>query len=444
MARLHGVGALGVRAVLLIVFLVVAASLLQRRWLFHLKATPTSFQEPIAVESGTKGRLSSLQRNESSSNRTTTQAVDLNHYSAHNMTEQVSKSQQLGRLPKPLNVPKQIARNQSVAEQLSRVFPVWNRSTTPYSWCHTQEETNSGILFVKLNKCASSTGMGVSLRIADTLGRRLLGNNNNSHCVIRYRHGWAGTGDRQYLSRKADRSVLWSMLRHPAPRVLSDYFFYQASRRSKNVTEESILKYIRDDRFKKHYVDYLRLKQFMTREEEIGHLVQNYDFLAVSERMGESLVVLSMILKVPLADVIVLPSKQAGGYDDGRSRRGCVKLKQKWTTSKIDEYLEGGFLKDNFDYLLYQAANTSLDRTIDALGRNEVAAGVKLYRELLQKNDRVCRQQAIFPCPISAPNHTYLSQQDCYFSDAGCGHKCTDGALRTESKDEWNRFQPQQ
>ena len=363
------------------------------------------------------------------------------HY--YSTAEQVSKSQQqLDPLPKPLNVPKQVDRNQSsVAEQLSRAFPVWNRSTTAYNWCHNNstkdEKANSGILFVKLPKCASSTGMGVTLRIADTLGRRLNDSNNSSDsCYSRYHHGLAGTGDRKYLFRKEDRSVLWSILRHPAARVMSDYFFYQVSRQGKEATEELILKHISHDRFKTFCTDYLRLKRFKTSELEIGHLLQNYDFLAVSERMGESLVVLSMILKVPLADVIVLPSKQPGGYDGGGSKFGCVKLKKKWTTPKIDEYLKGDFLKDNFDYLLYQAANASLDRTIDALGRSKVAAGVKLYDELLQKNDLMCRPKAIFPCPISSPDHSHLSKEDCYFSDGGCGHKCTDEALRTESKDE--------
>jgi hypothetical protein len=331
--------------------------------------------------------------------------------------------------------------NQPVlVEQLSRVFPVWNRSTTAYSWCHPFEKKNSGILFVKIPKCASTTGTGVALRIADTLGRRLLG--NNSHCFARSHHGSAEKTEQKYLSRKADRSVLWSILRHPARRALSHYFFFVASRQSTDVTEAMIQEFMRKDRWQEYQTAYLRLKQFNTREQEIEHLIKNYDFLAISERMGESLVVLSMLLKVPLADVIVMPSKEAGGYDDGASKKGCVKIKQKWTTPKIDEYLEGDFLKGNFDYLLYQATNASLDRTIDALGRNEVEAGVKLYYELLKKNDLVCREQATFPCPISVPNQTYLSKQDCYYHDAGCGHKCTDEALRTESKDEWNRFQP--
>jgi hypothetical protein len=327
----------------------------------------------------------------------------------------------------------------ALVEQLSRVFPVWNRSTTAYNWCHKKKESNSGLLFVKIPKCASTTGTGVTMRIADTLGRRLLGNNTN--CFARYNHGFAWNADRKYLFRKAKRSVLWSILRHPAQRTLSHYFFFQASRRSTDVTEAMILDYIQNEVGVKTYqTAYLRLKKCNTREQEIEHMIQNYDFFAISERMAESLVVLSMILKVPLADIIVMSSKEAGGWDDGASSNGCVKIKKKWTTPKIDEYLEGDFLKGNFDYLLYQAANASLDRTIDALGRNQVEAGVKLYHELLQKNDLVCQEQATFPCPILAPNQTYLSKQDCYFHDAGCGHKCTDEALRTESKDEWNRL----
>ena len=325
--------------------------------------------------------------------------------------------------------------NVSLVERMARTFPVWNRSTTPYTWCHEQEDSNSGLLFVKLNKCASSTGMGVSLRIADTLGHRLLG--NNTYCFARYLHGTASTDDRQYLFRKPHRSFLWSIVRHPASRVLSEYFFEEASRRGMNATEDSILKYIQHGRFKSHYVTYLRLKEFKTRQEEVDHLIQNYDFLAISERMEESLVVLSLILKVPLADVVVLSSKEAGGYDDGRSRFGCVKLKKKWTTPKIDEYLSDAFLQENFDYILYQAANVSLDRTIDELGREKVLAGIDSYRKLAAKNERECRQHAIFPCPKT--NRT--SQKDCYFSsDAGCGHKCTDNALKAESQGEWTKL----
>jgi len=339
-------------------------------------------------------------------------------------------------------------------QQWARAFPIWNRSAIPYHWCHKeyirQTKSVSGILFVKVNKCASSTGMGVTLRIADMLGHRVINTlKNEPGCFARYRHGFAGTDDRQYGSRDAKTSVLWTMVRHPAPRVLSAYFFYQVSRRNHNATEASLLKYVQDKQFQTHYVNYLRLQNFKTREQEIAHLMGNYDFIAVSERMDESLVVLSMLLKIPVADVVVLPSKLSGGYDDGRSKKGCVKLQKKWSTPKIDKYLYGDFLENNWDYRLYQAVNISLDRTIDALGRDKVEKGVANYRQLLEQNEIECRTKAVFPCPIpeglkKAYFHTFLSEQSCYYEDAGCGYKCTDKVLQNASNEEWKRLQKQQ
>lgn len=117
-------------------------------------------------------------------------------------------------------------------------------------------------------------------------------------------------------------------------------------------------------------------------------------------------------------------------------------MQKKWSTPAVDEYLYGDFLKNNSDYLLYQTVNASLDKTIDALGADRVAAGVKQYHQLSKTNDAACRSHAIFPCPVlpgeTVRNRTLHSQQDCYFSDAGCGHKCTDKALAIEADKEWN------
>lgn len=330
-----------------------------------------------------------------------------------------------------------------LVKKLSRVFSIWNHAKA-YSWCTETVEPNAGLLFVKVPKCASSNGMGVTLRIADTLGRRKFprpGSNTTKACPARYRHGYAAANDNQYDKRLSKKSALWSMLRHPASRLESAYFFYQVSRRNQEATEEGMLNYMNQTTFKSFLIKYLRLKKYGSREEEIHHLIHNYDFLGISERMEESMVVLAMLLRVPLTDVVVLNSKTSGGYDDGRTHKGCVKLKPKFTTPRVDEFLRGDFLRDNADYLLYQAANISLDRTIEKLGRDKVTAGVLRYRRLTEDNEMACRQKAIYPCPITLQNHAMQSKKDCYFSDAGCGHKCTDEALRKESDGEWARFQ---
>lgn len=326
--------------------------------------------------------------------------------------------------------------NYTVPHNLSmaaRAFPVWNRSAVPYNWCHKEEGPRSGILFVKVNKCASSTGSGATMRLADTLGRRL---QTGASCFSREQHGWASAELQQYISRDADRSVLWTIIRHPATRVMSGFFFFEVSRNGVNATEQKILDFVGKRKYKTYMLDYVRLKKSTNREEEIQHVIHSYDFIAVVERMAESLVVMSMILKVPLADLIVLSAK-ADDYDDGMSAKGCVKLTRAWRTPKVDEYLAGEFLQDNYDMILYQAVNLSLDLTIDALGRDLVMSRVSEYYELVEKNKRECAHHAIFPCPLTLPNHTRLSRQDCYHADSGCGHRCTDKALRTESDDEW-------
>ena len=45
---------------------------------------------------------------------------------------------------------------------------------------------------------------------------------------------------------------------------------------------------------------------------------------------------------------------------------GCMKVTKKWTTPKIDEYIAGDYrIANKDDYLLYNAAQRSLGKTID-------------------------------------------------------------------------------
>ena len=90
-------------------------------------------------------------------------------------------------------------------------------------------------------------------------------------CTSRYRHGIASDVNQTYISRDADRSILWTMMiRHPAPRVMSEFFFFRVSREKWNATEDSILQNIgQPNRFKSYTVDYLKLKEIDTKEEEI-------------------------------------------------------------------------------------------------------------------------------------------------------------------------------
>ena len=110
------------------------------------------------------------------------------------------------------------------------------------SWKSSRQmrPTDKGILYVKVPKCASSTGAGVTLRIAQTLSQQYnqrLANDTTTTtddaapiplCRSRIQHIRAyklelGKRDRQ-------RSILWTMIRLPHKRLVSQFFHFFISR----------------------------------------------------------------------------------------------------------------------------------------------------------------------------------------------------------------------
>ena len=123
------------------------------------------------------------------------------------------------------------------AEQKSRAYPVWiekrraiDSNTRPYGWCVPEDiatktdESPKGLLFVKVHKCSSSTGAGVTLRIQDGLSKRLhhhpnqTQTDNNVTCFAHYDHATARK--LRFQERDLKQSFLWSFVREPAQRTL--------------------------------------------------------------------------------------------------------------------------------------------------------------------------------------------------------------------------------
>eukprot|EP00984_Skeletonema_dohrnii_P026169 scaffold15472_cov138-Skeletonema_dohrnii-CCMP3373.AAC.2 len=341
-------------------------------------------------------------------------------------------------------------------EQKSRAFPIWidsrravDSNSRPYGWCVSEDlasndESPKGLLFVKSKKSGSSTGAGVTLRIRDGLSRRLTHLNETApdNCFAHYNHATAR--ELGFEKRDPSQSFLWSIVREPAQRTLSNYFYFSISRQNHTATEDGIMSVLKSSKGQNYQSKYLDLPSQNNEQSSSSteRIINGYDFVAVSDRMEESLVVLAMLAQIPLTDVVVFSSKIAGGYDGGNGR-SCVKLKNKWTTPKIDEYIHGDYQKANKDdYLLYSAAQRSLDKTIDALGRHRVEENVKLLRSLQQQNEEQCASKVTMPCPEPKDEqekreHIRLVKESCYFSDIGCGHACTDEVLADYGEKEW-------
>jgi hypothetical protein len=329
---------------------------------------------------------------------------------------------------------------------IARPFPPWKFEK--YSWCLLKPAGNLGLIFVKNPKAASSTGAGINMRIAHNAAvakkkiaaaaaAAAAGNITTTHttdtdsCAQFSKHGgWF---------RKKKHTLLWTNVRDPAKRSLSQFFHFQVSRRGQEPTTRNMLPHLRAQKgFQVAYMTTgkhnknkntnsttLQFIQIIKKE-----IVNAFDFIALVERMDESLVVMKLLFDLDDKDMIVLSAKSSGGYDDGKFERKCFFIQKAFTTPEVDEYLTTGFKVDNADYLLYAAANRSLDLTIDALGRKRVEEHVRKHRVLQKLAEDKCLTQAVFPCSANGARQTHLSALDCYGEDHGCGYRCVDRIIQ--------------
>eukprot|EP00546_Thalassionema_frauenfeldii_P019216 CAMPEP_0178900482 /NCGR_PEP_ID=MMETSP0786-20121207/3498_1 /TAXON_ID=186022 /ORGANISM="Thalassionema frauenfeldii, Strain CCMP 1798" /LENGTH=166 /DNA_ID=CAMNT_0020571491 /DNA_START=525 /DNA_END=1022 /DNA_ORIENTATION=+ len=164
-------------------------------------------------------------------------------------------------------------------------------------------------------------------------------------------HGSALSLD--YGQRDRSKSFLFSILRHPTNRAISDFFhfratayqvtptdknFRQASLKfydtylqdltTRNYTKDSTLTH--DDFAKKMgyksfqeisqgIVKYGSFKIFGThpRQTIIRDILDDYNFIAVMERMDESLVVFQMLLGLTTKEILYTRARSSGSFSNG-------------------------------------------------------------------------------------------------------------------------------
>jgi hypothetical protein len=83
--------------------------------------------------------------------------------------------------------------------------------------------------------------------------------------------------------------------------------------------------------------------------------------------------VLSLVLGVPLSDVLYMDgAKGAGGFDDGLSNHKCTWIAPSFISPGMEEYFKSSEYQElvRFDHAIHQAVNRSLDLTIVRLGQD--------------------------------------------------------------------------
>jgi hypothetical protein len=173
-----------------------------------------------------------------------------------------------------------------------------------------------------------------------------------------------------------------------------------------------------------------------------GKILQSYDFIGVVERFHESLVVLKLILNLELKDILYLSAKRNGGFDDGIYHKStksydeggvhkdsCVYIVPNYISPTMQKWFDTSEEWKNvsqWDMLLFQAANKSLDMTIDSFGRDVVDQEMKALELALQLAEDKCRASTVFPCSPGGVRARWRNETSCFWWDSGCGYKCFD------------------
>lgn len=312
----------------------------------------------------------------------------------------------------------------------ARAFEPWTNEVR----CFPKEDKSTpqkerGMMFLKTMKTGSTTAMGVQMKIAQNEAQRA-NSTADEPCESVHKHQFAFRG---FPNRDRKKSFLWSIVRDPTSRLVSYLFFHYVSRLKKEPYDQGFIDFIRgSDSSAKydHYMKWMSLAEYKPGEtdpvQHANKILADYDFIAVTERMDESLVVLAMLMDLPLTDVLYLNgAKGNGGFDDGQFRGTCTYIWPSFISPGMYEFFRTPEFQDmiRWDHVIHQAANRSLDLTIERLGRGMFEANLHKFREARRISQEQCLPKTVFPCSTNGGKRPQKIN-DCARIDAGCGEKC--------------------
>ena len=360
----------------------------------------------------------------------------------------------------------EIQHTQHLASNIARIY----RPVPPSVWCidgrlkaEQGKRRPMGLSYLKIPRAASTTLAGVNQRIAKNFAHR---QDLPTSCI---RHDGHVPG--MYYSKRDPLSYLWTFVRDPSSRAMSRVARTLSKPETKptrsNSTKRALnistvlqtLKTSRDVQFGAismgrggfqlqysmltiidkwsawNTSDPTRIINPRQVQRHVQQVIEGYDFIGVVERLDESLVALQLLLGLETSDILHFSSHTSPLYE----RRQVPKKADTFVCQQpldwrplmkanpsLQSYLTSPewFAENYGDYLLYQAANQSLDRTIMRLGLDVFSIALKEFRSLQQHAHEVCHP--IFPCSLNGTDQWELSQTNCYFDDVGCGYPCLD------------------
>ena len=337
-----------------------------------------------------------------------------------------------------------------------------------------------GILFQRPHKTGSTTMVGIILRLVHNRAKMHQGEakfgKKFDKCKHRTMHGKAK--NYQYGKRDLSKSFLFSIIRDPTARTISQFFHFDVAAYEKEPTDDTFRTMARSGNFN-YYLMELSTRQYVpngtlvsdldfaksmgyagvnqcdlamrSREpgptqllrrqrvssKEFGlnydpkrvvqDILDDYNFIAIMERMDESLVVFQMLLGLTTKEILYTRARSSGSFFNGWHGRPCIYIMKSFLTPGMKAYFESEEWKLTIanDILMYQAANESLDRTIASLDPAEFTKNMAALKRGLNLAGEICKGK-IRPVCTEGGVEIPLPNRTCFIWSEGCDHACID------------------
>ena len=364
----------------------------------------------------------------------------------------------------------------------SRVFPVFN---FPFPCVEGEpllmRETPAaeGILFQRPHKTGSTTMVGIVMRLAHNRAKHMnnLSNMSAAKCKHRSMHGTAH--QYQYGRRDKTKSFLFSIIRDPTARVISQFFHFDVTAFLYEPTDVNFRNMARRITIMNYYFKELSTREYVTNETKpselefaksmgykglddyraaiqsdqpgatrllqrqfvasrvfglnydpvqvVKDILDDYNFIAIMERMDESLVVFQMLLGLTTKEILYTKARSSGSFSNGWPDRPCFYIMNSFLSPGMTEFFDSEEWKLTVanDMLMYQAANKSLDRTIESLDRFEFKRNMAALKRGLKLAQENCIGRVRTACSDGG-DVIPISERTCYVWSEGCDHDCID------------------
>jgi hypothetical protein len=304
------------------------------------------------------------------------------------------------------------------------------------TWASERSPLPCNLIFIKVEKCASSTSGGVARRIAvkhNVSGAFLktwvapepgLWANHGRMSAF---PGWSA------MARLAQPSFVWTMIRLPAPRCLSEYYHLEVSRARKQPSDERRVAKLGSTTCQDYVFRYLATGEADTPH---GLVTDVYSFIGLVERYDESMVLLASLLRIPLTDVLYLVSKDSSdGNPDDMHKPMVPHPELAAESAAVRQFASGAaFNASNAnDYALYAAASAQIDRLWQS-NRAELDEQLKSFQQMRAEVTKECSHVVAERYAKSSSFNYQQSYGLCYWNDNGCGYKCIDSFVERRGR----------